>query len=69
MSYLREKTTEQLIELYAFEQGRINEDDKRQTQTRIKKELKRRFNLMMMLLDDEQTTDNPKGTYKRLIEG
>ena len=69
MDYLREKTTEQLIELYAFEQGRINEDDKRQTQARIKKELKRRFNLMMTLLDDEQTTDNPTGTYRRLIEG
>ena len=69
MDYLREKTTEQLVELYAFEQGRINDDDKRQTQSRIKKELKRRFNVMMTLLDDEQTTDNPKGTYRRLIEG
>lgn len=69
MDYLREKTTEQLIELYAFEQGRINEDDKRKTQERIKKELKRRFNVMMKLLDDEQTTANPKGTYERLIEG
>ena len=69
MSYLIGKTTEQLIELYAFEQGRINDDDKRQTQARIKRELIRRFNLMIMLLDDEQTTDNPKGTYRRLLEG
>lgn len=69
MDYLREKTTEQLVELYAFEQARINEEDKRQTQARIKNELKRRFNVMMILLDDEQTTANPKGTYKRLIEG
>ena len=69
MDYLREKTTEQLIELYAFEQGRINDDDKMRTQARIKKELKRRFNVMITLLDDEQTTANPKGTYRRLIEG
>lgn len=69
MSYLREKTTEQLVELYAFEQGRINEDDKRQTQRNIRLELIRRFNTMMKLLDDEQTIANPKGTYRRLIEG
>lgn len=69
MSYLREKTTEQLVELYAFEQGRINEDDKRQTQRDIRLELIRRFNTMMKLLDDNQTTANPKGTYRRLIEG
>lgn len=69
MDYLREKTTEQLVELYAFEQGRINEDDKRQTQARIKNELKRRFNIMIKLLDDEETIANPKGTYRRLIEG
>ena len=69
MNYLKEKTTEQLVELYAFEQGRIDEDDKKLTQARIKQELKRRFNVMMKLLDDEQTTANPKGTYKRLIEG
>ena len=69
MNYLKEKTTEQLVELYAFEKGRINEYDKRQTQARIKNELKRRFDIMIKLLDDEQTTDNPKGTYRRLIEG
>lgn len=69
MDFIRERTTEQLVELYAFEQGRINENDKRQTQAHIKKELKRRFNVMMKLLDDEQTTANPKGTYRRLIEG
>ena len=69
MDYLREKTTEQLVELYAFEQGRNNEDDKRQTQTRIKNELKRRFNIMINLLDDEQTIANPQGTYRRMIEG
>lgn len=69
MDYLRKKTTEELVELYALEQGRINENDKRQTQARIKNELKRRFNVMMKLMDDEQTTANPKGTYRRLIEG
>ena len=69
MDYLRAKTTEQLIELYAWEAGRINQDDREQTQKAIKKELKRRFDTTMKLLDDEQTVQNPKGTYRRLIEG
>ena len=68
MDYLRKKTTEQLVELYAFEQGRINEDDKRQTQARIKNELKRRFNVMMNLIDDQQTLANTKETYRTFLQ-
>lgn len=69
MEYLKNKTTEELIEMYAWEKTRINKDDMRIAHKSIKKELKRRFDTMMRLLDDEQTTQNPKGTYRRLIEG
>lgn len=60
-------TTEELIEAYAFEADRINRDDAEQTKRLIKKELKRRFNEVLNLLDDEQTERNPLGTYKRLL--
>ena len=33
----------------------------------IRKELKRRFDATLRLLDDEQTTQNPKGTYRYLL--
>jgi len=60
-------TTEELIEAYAFETKRINQEDRKQTQRLIKKELKRRFDATLRLLDDEQTTQNPKGTYRYLL--
>ena len=60
-------TTEELIEAYAWEAGRINQEDRRRTQSLIKQELKRRFNATLRLLDDEQTTQNPKGTYRYLL--
>ena len=60
-------TTEKLIEAYAWETNRINQKDRRQTQRLIKQELKRRFDTTLRLLDDEQTTDNPKGTYRYLL--
>ena len=60
-------TTEELIEAYAFEAGRTNKKDREQTQRLIKRELKRRFDATLRLLDDEQTTDNPKGTYRYLL--
>ena len=60
-------TTEELIEAYAWEAGRINQEDRRQTQRLIKQELKRRFDATLRLLDDEQTTQNPKGTYRYLL--
>ena len=60
-------TTEELIETYAWEAKRINKKDREIAQRGIKKELKRRFNDTLRLLDDEQTTKNPKGTYRYLL--
>ena len=60
-------TTEELIEAYAWEAKRINQRDRRQTQKLIKEELRRRFNATIKLLDDEQTTENPHGTFRYLI--
>ena len=60
-------TTQELIEAYAFESKRINQLDKEITQKAIKKELKRRFNATILLLDDSQTTYNPEGTFKYLL--
>ena len=60
-------TTEELIDAYAWEAKRINQEDRMRTQKLIKAELKRRFNATLRLLDDEQTTRNPKGTYRYLI--
>ena len=65
--YYRLWTTEELIEAYAFEAGRINQQDRETTQCLIRKELKRRFDATLRLLDDEQTTQNPKGTYRYLL--
>ena len=60
-------TTEELIEAYAWEAGHINQEDRKRTQRLIKQELKRRFDATLRLLDDEQTTQNPKGTYRYLL--
>ena len=60
-------TTEELIEAYAWEAKRINQEDRQRTQRLIKQELKRRFDATLRLLDDEQTTENPKGTYRYLL--
>lgn len=60
-------TTGELIEAYAFESRRINEKDKEIAQKAIRKELKRRFNATLRLLDDEQTVQNPTGTYRYLL--
>lgn len=60
-------TTQELIEAYAFESTRINQLDKEVAQKAIKKELKRRFNATILLLDDSQTTCNPGGTFKYLL--
>ena len=60
-------TTEELIEAYAWEAKRISKEDREIAQRLIKKELKRRFNATLRLLDDEQTTQNPKGTYRYLL--
>ena len=60
-------TTEELIDAYAWEAKRINQKDREIAQRSIKQELKRRFDAILRLLDDEQTTDNPKGTYRYLL--
>ena len=60
-------TTEELIDAYAWEAKRINQEDREISQRLIKKELKRRFAATIRLLDDEQTVQNPKGTYRYLI--
>lgn len=60
-------TTEELIEAYAFEAKRINQKDRETALRQIRKELKRRFDATLRLLDDEQTTHNPKGTYRYLL--
>ena len=60
-------TTEELIEAYAWEAKRINQKDREIAQRSIKRELKRRFDATLRLLDDEQTTKNPKGTYRYLM--
>ena len=60
-------TTEELIEAYAFEAGRRDQRNREITQRQIKKELKRRFDATLQLLDDEQTAENPKGTFRFLL--
>ena len=37
------------------------------TKSLIRKELKRRFNATLRLLDDEQTDENPMGTFRYLL--
>ena len=60
-------TTEELIEAYAWEAKRYNQKDRETAQRLIKVELKRRFNATLKLLDDGQTTENWKGTYRYLL--
>ena len=60
-------TTQELIEGYAWEAGRIDRKSAGVTKSLIKGELERRFKATIDLLDDEQTTDNPAGTYRYLI--
>lgn len=60
-------TTEELIEAYAFETNRINQKDRETAQRGIKSELRRRFDATLRLLDDEQTTQNWKGTFRYLL--
>ena len=64
------RTTEDLIKTYAWTSEAVcDEKDRKTAQALIKKALKKRFEIVMELLDDEQTIENPMGTYKRLIEG
>ena len=60
-------TTEELIEGYAWESGRIDKKSAELTKHLIRSELKRRFKATIELLDDSQTTENPHGTFRYLI--
>ena len=60
-------TTEELIKGYAWEAGRIDRKSAEVTKSLIKGELERRFKATLKLLDDEQTTNNPHGTFLYLI--
>lgn len=60
-------STKKLVEAYAFEAGRINEHDREITQGEIRKELERRWEQFINMLDDEQTRENPDGTYQILV--
>ena len=63
----RYRTTEDLVKAYAFEADRIDREDAERTKALIKKELERRFNAFMNLLDDKQTKENPSGTLNYLL--
>ena len=60
-------STQTLITIYADEASRINQDDAAITKALIKKELQRRFDATLRLLDDPQTAENPQGLYKYLL--
>ena len=62
-------TTEELIDAYAFEAKRRDQRDREIAQRAIKRELRSRFNATLELLDDKQTTENPKGTFRYLLRG
>lgn len=63
----RFKTTEELVNIYSFENGRANREDAERTKELVKKELRRRFAAFISLLDAEQTTENPEGTFNYLL--
>lgn len=63
----RFKTTEELVNIYSFENGRTNREDAERTKELVKKELRRRFAAFISLLDDEQTIENPEGTFNYLL--
>lgn len=63
----RFQSTKQLIENYVFEKNRIDQNDKKRAQNLILMELDRRIEEFINMLDDEQTAENPEGTYRILI--
>ena len=60
-------TTEELIEAYAWEATRDNQKEREEARRLLRKEVRRRFDATLRLLDDEQTIQNPKGTYRYLL--
>lgn len=67
MNPYRTRTTQTLIRQYADEADRLNKNDADITRRLIKAELSRRFNAVLNLLDDDQTRENPDGTFKYLL--
>lgn len=67
MNGYRMKTTEQLIEMYAFEAGRVNQEDKKIAQCHIKTELKRRFDTTLRLLDTDEVMEKPQLAFNYLL--
>ena len=67
MDGYRNRSTEKLVKLYADEADRVNREDAERTKTLIRKELRRRFNAFMELLDDDQTKANPMATFSYLL--
>lgn len=57
-------TAAQLVDAYCFEHGRINQQDKETTQRLIKKEMRRRFEAMMKMLDYPELADHPEQIYE-----
>ena len=58
------KTAGQLVDAYCFEHDRISEEDKEVTQGLIKEELRRRFEVMLKLMDDPGLKDHPEQIYQ-----
>lgn len=58
-------TTEELIEVYVWEASRKDQKNRTEAQKKIKKELKRRFDGTLNLLDKKEA--DPASTYKYLI--
>lgn len=58
------KTAAQLVDVYCFEHGRINQQDKEVTQRLIKAELRRRFESMLTMLDYPELADHPERIYE-----
>lgn len=64
MSPYLTKTAAQLIDAHCFEHGRICKEDMEITQRLIKKELRRRFDTMMKMLDCPELADHPERIYE-----
>lgn len=65
----RKKTTKQLVEAYAAEAKKEqSQHDRKTKQNMIISELDRRIEEFINSLDDEETMENPEGTY-RILSG
>ena len=58
------KTAAQLVDAYCFEHGRDCKEDTETTQRLIKKELRRRFDAMLKMMDEPMLADHPERIYE-----